>query len=36
MKHELLLTLDRDRETPLNRQIYEQIRKAIHSGAVTT
>ncbi|MEK8213581.1 MocR-like pyridoxine biosynthesis transcription factor PdxR [Paenibacillus sp. FSL L8-0463] len=35
MKHELLITLDRDRAVPLNRQIYEQIRTAIHSGALS-
>lgn len=31
MKHELLLTVDRELEVPLNRQIYECIRTAIHS-----
>lgn len=34
MKHELLLTLDRDTPVPMNRQIYEHIRSAIHRGAL--
>ncbi|OMD61121.1 PLP-dependent aminotransferase family protein [Paenibacillus odorifer] len=35
MKHELLITLDKQRPIPLSRQIYEQVRNAIHSGALS-
>ncbi|WP_339282053.1 PLP-dependent aminotransferase family protein [Paenibacillus sp. FSL H8-0282] len=35
MKHDLLITLDKQRPIPLSRQIYEQVRNAIHSGALS-
>ncbi|MEK5279623.1 MULTISPECIES: MocR-like pyridoxine biosynthesis transcription factor PdxR [Paenibacillus] len=35
MKHELLITLDKQRPIPLSHQIYEQVRNAIHSGALS-
>lgn len=35
MKHDLLITLDKKRPVPLNRQIYEQVRKAIHAGTLS-
>lgn len=31
MKHDLLITLDKERQIPFSRQIYEQVRNAIHS-----
>jgi GntR family transcriptional regulator/MocR family aminotransferase len=35
MKHDLLIALDKERPIPLSRQIYEQVRKAIQSGALS-
>jgi GntR family transcriptional regulator/MocR family aminotransferase len=35
MKHDLLITLDKERQIPFSRQIYEQVRNAIHSGALS-
>lgn len=34
MKHDLLIELDKELKIPLNRQIYESIRKAIIAGAL--
>lgn len=35
MNHDLLITLDKERPIPLSRQIYEQVRKAIHAGTLS-
>lgn len=36
MKHDLLITLDKERPIPLSRQIYEQVREAVHAGALSS
>lgn len=36
MRHDLLITLDKERPIPFSRQIYEQVREAVHAGALSS